>query len=303
MWPHNMALHKTSPPLEEGCIMGSVSPRKDHRLRHTVMARWVRHDLHMLRMACGFSLQKAAAKSGLNYRTIARMETGADPVSIATISLLCDAYGAPAEQREQLKEMNQAARSVGWWDAWRDVPLGSAYAEHIELEELADKIIFYSPTLFAGFVQCPEYAEFVQASDWRPDIASGRKAGRLVELRMERQHRLLRRGVAIRILLDPGAFSRAPTPVVDAQIDHMRKLSADGSVEFRMVRGVAPLTLHGTLSVFEAFGRSTLCFSSGTEFHVEAAESPDVVDYMQVGFDGEWKSALAISDSDWKDLR
>lgn len=281
---------------------GAMPSRRDDRLRHAVMARWVRQDLRRLRDGCGWTLQKAAATSGLNYRTIARMETGADPVSLQTISLLCDSYGAPAERREQLKEMNRIARSVGWWDSWRDVPLAPVYAEHVELEELAQRMSFYSPTVFAGFLQCPEYAQYVQAGDWRPDIATGRKAGRLVELRLERQRRLLRPGLAIQILLDPAAFSRAPAPILAAQAEHMRKLSADGAVEFRMVREVAPLTLHGTVSVLDAYARATVCFSSGMEFHIETEGNPGVVDYMQIGFDDEWQKAKIMSDPDWKGL-
>lgn len=231
----------------------------------------------------------------MNVRTLERAENGPEAVTYDTLAALCHVYGASRAKRDRLREMREQAYRVGWWDEWHDVGLVDVYADHCELESIADRIDLLSAVFFQGLVQSPEYAGFIQRAwsvDDRPDDESGDSVDdRFIQLRMERQRRCWTAPRQIRLLMDESMPRRGP---LDAQLDHVLDLEGQGLLQARVLPARDPLVVPDTFAVFHTGHRKTLCTGGFVEHHIDDTTAADRAQRL---FDFCWQRAepLALS--------
>jgi transcriptional regulator with XRE-family HTH domain len=114
--------------------------------------------LRRLRDASGERQATAAKVIGRSVDTLQRIERGESSVGRSDIIVLCAAYDAPAEIREQLLLMQDLQRSKSWWEGFApDADL----ALTVELESTANVIEQYDHFYVPGILQTEAYAKCV----------------------------------------------------------------------------------------------------------------------------------------------
>jgi transcriptional regulator with XRE-family HTH domain len=250
-----------------------MPPRKPlprEPLHHQLTERWLRQDLIDLRVSKGLTRRQAAAATGLDVRTIERIERPPGRISAASLARLIHAYQPMSMAvRERLRDTHDLAYQPGWWDRWHDTDLRTAYAEHCELEEICDEMILFAPTIFHGLVQCPEYAAYIQGVSPSPEFREGYRAQRLVELRMERQRRFWAspRRRRVRVLIDEVFFEAEQRGPVQAQTDYVLSLQEQGLLEARFVPLTESFIVPDVFVLFTVGEKMALCQGAFVEHH------------------------------------
>jgi transcriptional regulator with XRE-family HTH domain len=146
------------------------------------------------RLARGWSLREMAARTGIDFATLSRIETGRRPPT-EKVARACDA--AFPERRGWFGEYYEESKS--WMPAgFRDWP---------EIELKARELVLWSPGIIDGLVQTADYARalltiYPGATD---EVIDTRLANR-----MERQRLLLRDdGPTVTLLIEMSALYRA----------------------------------------------------------------------------------------------
>ncbi|MFE3263673.1 helix-turn-helix domain-containing protein [Streptomyces sp. NPDC059215] len=132
---------------------------------------------------------------------IIRIENGSVGVSITDVRVLLDHYGVsdPSDVRE-LTDMARAAKQPPWWAPYRGIAHPD-YLTFISYETSASIIRNFQTALIPGLLQTEEYA--------REIINNAKTDPQLLDLRLERQDRLLRQdGPELFFILDESAIRR-----------------------------------------------------------------------------------------------
>ena len=116
------------------------------------------------------------------------MEGGSSPISTVELDKLMTTYGLMDQpERERLQALNRGARSVGWWNAYRnDAP--EPYLNYVSYEAGAVFIRQFPAAFVPGLLQTPEYAEALTRAAVEPE-----EVNTVVALRLQRQSELARR--------------------------------------------------------------------------------------------------------------
>lgn len=152
------------------------------------------------RLARGWTLRELAARTGVNFSHLGRIENGHRPPTEG-VALACDR--AFPERRGWFLEYYEESKS------WMP-PVLRSWAEH---EDKAVRLSVWSPGIVHGLFQTQEYARALLAT--HPGVTSEVVAARLAS-RMERQCRVLMRD-------DP--------PQVSCVVDHVALFRRVGSPE------------------------------------------------------------------------
>jgi transcriptional regulator with XRE-family HTH domain len=154
----------------------------------TVRRRRLGTELRRLRDASGYKLEEVAAELGVAPSTLSRIETGKAPTKSVYLSQMLDMYGVsePA-QRQVLVDMAREGHRKGWWAAYDDV-LPSGFDIYVGLEAETAAIRSYEISVVHGLLQTADYARAVLREMFPRHTAQ--QIDRLVDLRIERQHRL-----------------------------------------------------------------------------------------------------------------
>jgi transcriptional regulator with XRE-family HTH domain len=191
--------------------------------------------LRDLRLAAGKSLEDAAAVLSLTPLAIRRMEQGQVKWRLPYIKLLLADYGVPGEDARAFLAMATEANQPGWWYRYRDA-LPDWFRAFVSLEEEASFMRAYEPHYVPGPLQTEDYARTVlQGGDV---VRHDAEIERRVQLRMERQHRLLRPGgPEFWIMMDETVLRRpvAPPKVIQGQIDRLIEAAALPNITLQVV--------------------------------------------------------------------
>jgi transcriptional regulator with XRE-family HTH domain len=153
----------------------------------TVRRRRLGTELRRLRDSSGYKLEEVAAQLGVAPSTLSRIETGKAPTKSAYLSQMLEMYGvSDAEQRQVLLDMAREGHRKGWWAAYDDV-LPSGFDIYVGLEAETAAIRSYEISVVQGLLQTADYARAV-LREMFPRHTS-QQIDRLVDLRIERQHR------------------------------------------------------------------------------------------------------------------
>jgi transcriptional regulator with XRE-family HTH domain len=153
----------------------------------TVRRRRLGTELRRLRDSSGFKLEEVATELGVAPSTLSRIETGKAPTKSAYLSQMLEMYGvADTAQRQVLIDMAREGHRKGWWAAYDDV-LPSGFDIYVGLEAETAAIRSYEISVVHGLLQTPDYARAVLREMFPRHTAQ--QIDRLVDLRIERQHR------------------------------------------------------------------------------------------------------------------
>lgn len=154
-----------------------------------------------MRTEMGLTVEQAAERLLVSASKVSRLETGQRGASARDIRDLCDLYGVTGEDRQLLTELAAEGKQRAWWQSF-NLP----YSAYVGLEADAVTIRDFALGVVPGLLQTEAYAwEILRAGFPREPTAV---LQRLVEARLERQHR---------VLSDP---SRTFTAVVDECVLH-----------------------------------------------------------------------------------
>lgn len=153
----------------------------------TVRRRRLGTELRRLRDSSGFKLEEVASALGVAPSTLSRIETGKAPTKSAYLTQMLEMYGVTdVGQRQVLVDMAREGHRKGWWAAYDDV-LPSGFDIYVGLEAETAAIRSYEISVVHGLLQTPDYARAVLREMWPRHTAQ--QIDRLVDLRIERQHR------------------------------------------------------------------------------------------------------------------
>jgi transcriptional regulator with XRE-family HTH domain len=161
----------------------------DYQGGSTVPRRTLGIALRQARESAGFMVKDAANLLNCSNQTVWRMETGNASTKVASVMVLCDAYGVSDDMREALLGLAKESRSRGWWHAYGDV-VPAWFELYVGLEQAASEVLIYEPSLVPGLLQSGDYMGAVIRAD-RPELSDDEVAKR-IELKQSRQELLTR---------------------------------------------------------------------------------------------------------------
>jgi transcriptional regulator with XRE-family HTH domain len=179
------------------------------------------------RLARGWSLREFAARSGVDFGHASRIENGKQPPS-ERVAARCDA-AFPERQGwfgEYYAEMQ----------TWSEVP--AAFKDWAELEEKAEQVRDWWPSIVSGLLQTEDYARALLST--YPGISEDVVATRLA-VRMERQRRLFARPITAWFIIDELALYRlvGSAGVMTAQLRHLGAIGKMPNVTVQVLPAVA----------------------------------------------------------------
>jgi hypothetical protein len=247
----------------------------------------LRAELVRLRRARDLSPYDVAHQLGWSPTKLIRIEGGRNLISPADLSSLLDQYGISSQpERERLQTLNQGARGVGWWNAYRN-RVADPYLDYVGYETGAIFIRQYVGAAIPGLLQTQEYAEAMT----EPDL-SGTSKRDVVSLRIHRQTELERRSSPPRryFILDEGVIRRhvginKDRTIMPNQLLYIAdKVSGNEDITVRVIPFTADahigLTGPFTLLEFEGGLPDLLYLDSGKGERASSTVSdPDVAEY------------------------
>jgi transcriptional regulator with XRE-family HTH domain len=193
------------------------------------------------RVARGWSLREMAARTGIDFTTLSRIENGNRPPN-ERLARACD---------KVFPERN------GWFfDYYEEsqtwMPAG--FRDWPEIENKAARLRVWSPSILPGLLQTEQYARALLETwpDVTPDVVCARLAGR-----MERQRRLLtrREPPLLRYIIDHTALYRlvgSPRTMAE-QMTHLLDVAARPNVTMHVLPSVGhPATQSGFVLASDA---------------------------------------------------
>jgi transcriptional regulator with XRE-family HTH domain len=219
----------------------------------TLRAQWIGQQLREMRERAKLTLKDAGDYINRNASTVSRLESGIIPPRVPEVLAYLDMCGIDdARRRADLKLMAQEAWQKGWWEGFASDVAGTLI-DWVWLESRAAEIFSFQVAVLPGLLQTREYAEaLIRAAH---DTATDEQITRFVELRMTRQ-RLLdgENPVRLSAILDEGVLRRlvGGTGVMQAQLDHLRKVTAWPNVEIMILpaRAGAHASPNGSFDAF-----------------------------------------------------
>src|SRR3981189_388961 len=85
-----------------------------------VLRRRLGNEMRRLRDAKKLTVEEVGKEMEWSRSKVSRMETGQGVMKGYEIEVLCDLYGASAEQRAALVQLGRQAKERGWWKGYRD---------------------------------------------------------------------------------------------------------------------------------------------------------------------------------------
>jgi transcriptional regulator with XRE-family HTH domain len=179
------------------------------------------------RLARGWSLREFAARSGIDFGHASRIENGKQPPS-ERVAAKCDA--AFVERNGWFSEYYAEMQT------WSEVP--AAFKDWAELEEKADQIHDWWPSIVSGLLQTEDYARALLST--YPGVSADVLATRLA-MRMERQRRLFARDIMAWFIIDELALYRlaGSAEIMAAQLRHLGTIGKMPNVTLQVLPAVA----------------------------------------------------------------
>jgi transcriptional regulator with XRE-family HTH domain len=149
--------------------------------------RKLRLALRTARESAGLSQREAAARVEWSQSKLIRVETGTVSVSVSDLRALLALYDITEPDRvSELEEAARGSKGPSWWSRYHDV-VSPQFAQYLGYEGAAHTVDTYHPIVVPGHLQTRAYAEALLAERG----LTAERARRVVDLRMERQERML----------------------------------------------------------------------------------------------------------------
>lgn len=216
-------------------------------------------ELRRLRLKRDMTLDEVAELMTCSTSKISRLETGKGIPKLPDVNELIRIYGVTAEaEQEMLRRLVGEGRTTGWWEPYVEGVHPERFVldnpgRYPALETEAVAIRLFSATFLHGLLQTREYADQLMA-EMLPHH-SAEEVGQLVEMRMQRQLRLIdpERPLRLQAVVDEGLLCRTlATPAdTERQLQTLLDLAGHRNIDVRILpfdsglhRGVAgPFTI------------------------------------------------------------
>lgn len=180
-------------------------------------------NLVALRKTAGLSQSDAARQIGWDGPRLSRVESGQIAISGDDVADLAAALGADPATTAALVDLARQSRKRGWWVSAADV-LGQ-FSDFVELEEDARAVRVFCSDVIPGQLQTPAYTEAVIRSGY-PD-AGEEEITQRVQLRLDRQQRMVDHGYSLWVIIDEAALLR-PIGGPAVMAEQLHYLAAQG---------------------------------------------------------------------------
>jgi len=200
----------------------------------TARRRALGQALRELRESAGKSIADAAELLECSESKIRKIEYGDVPTKVAERSALLSAYGASEDDLEEINELAKVANQRGWWEGYRGA-VPRWFRRYVGLESAAEEIRWFEVELVPGILQTEAYAKaLLHASN--PHMPEREVQSRL-NLRMERQNRLLEDGARLVVVVGEATIRRlvGGADVMREQLDLLLKVQRDADVEVQVI--------------------------------------------------------------------
>lgn len=191
-------------------------------------------ELEKLRSAAGLTPDQARRAADVSLSTLNRVENGALAVRVNTVRGMLDAYQAKDSDREAILELARRAAEPAFYHSYGDV-LPEWFELYVDLENEAHELATYDSQFLNGLVQTREYARSLYLVA-RPD-ADPKTIDKMVELRLQRQQRVLDGELSLRMIVDEVALKKAygGPEVFHGQLEHLLKIARLRRVSFQLL--------------------------------------------------------------------
>ena len=251
----------------------------------TVRRRRLAAELRGIRESRGKSGEAVAAALKWSPSKVSRYERAKTGLRPREVERLLDYYKISGPRRELLLTLAEDAAQKGWWEELAD-SLSEDYQQFIGLEYEATSMSIWHVDVVTGLLQTEAYARHIISSYSRVEPVAPGMIGRLVRVRLRRQHVLDREELHLSVVLDESVLKRR---IGDDSVmyEQLQRLVHEADRPNRTVQ-ILPLDAQHTV-----FGESFVIFGFGAD---SDAMLQDVVstEHLRSGFtlEGERETYL-----------
>ncbi|HEY9474569.1 MAG TPA: helix-turn-helix transcriptional regulator, partial [Mycobacteriales bacterium] len=217
-------------------------------------------ELRQLREAHGLTAEAVAEQADLSQSSLSRVENAVVQIKVPIVKALLDVYKVSGEQRDALIALTREANRQGWWHTYGDV-LPEWFEVYIDLEGEAETLAVYDSQFVNGLLQTRDYARALLVAA-RPDD-SPQETDRRVELRLQRQARIVEGDLRLHLIVDECVLHRTygGPEVMREQIARLVEMAALRNVSIQVMPSSAPLSTASGFSILEfAVGDPTVVY-------------------------------------------
>ena len=221
----------------------------------TVRRRRLAAELRGIRESKGKSGDTVAAALKWSPSKISRYERARTGLRPREVARLLDYYDVSGPRRELLLALAEDAAQKGWWEEYAD-SLSEDYQQFIGLEHEAASIAIWHVNFVTGLLQTEAYARHIISSYSRVEPIAPGMIGRLVRVRMQRQHVLDRDELNVSVVLDESILTRriGSDAVMYDQLQHLAREADRPNLTLQILPLDAQHTVAGESFVIFGFG-------------------------------------------------
>lgn len=201
----------------------------------TVRRRRLAAELRRLREQAGMTVQQVADQMGCTHPKISRIENGHRAAALSDVHMMLSLYGVSGPEFDRLMALARDSRKRGWWHTFGDV-LPEWYATYVGLEAEAKRVWNFENEVIPGLLQTEDYARAITRATL--PSASDHDVDRRVELRMQRQQRLVDEDpIEVWVVISEAALRRpvGGVSVMRQQLEHLAKLADKPNVTVQVL--------------------------------------------------------------------
>lgn len=186
--------------------------------------------------------------------SVTRIEAATMAANSARVRSLLDVYDVRGEQRDVLLKLAREANSEAWWHAFTGRgALPKWFEVYVDLEAESDELNLFDPQYVNGLAQTEDYARALISAGRQGDGDVAATIDRRVELRMERQRKVIDQQVTVNMILDESALRRVygGPAVMVAQCEKLLEVADYARCTLQVLPLDAPPAVVGGFHVLE----------------------------------------------------
>jgi transcriptional regulator with XRE-family HTH domain len=224
----------------------------------TVRRRRLAAELRGIRESKGKSGDSVAAALKWSPSKISRYERARTGLRPREVERLLDYYEINGPRRELLLALAEEASHKGWWEEYAD-SLSEDYQQFIGLEHEATSIAIWHVDVVTGLLQTEAYAKHIISSYSRVEPVPPGMIGRLVGVRLQRQHVLSRGELHLSVVLDESILKRriGSDSLMYDQLHHLARAAERPNLTLQILPLDAQHTITGESFVIFGFGEDS----------------------------------------------
>ncbi|MGW0293334.1 helix-turn-helix domain-containing protein [Streptomyces tuirus] len=181
----------------------------------------------------GLTQRQAAEALEWSLSKLIRIEAGSVSLSVTDLRAMLHEYGVEdADLVAELEEAARGSKGQSWWSGYNDI-ISQPFAQYLGYESAANAIRGYHPSVLPGHVQIADYVAALFDAG-QPDA----RAQRYIDLRMDRQERVLQDGgPEVEMIIDEAAVRRqvGGPATMRRQLAYLKELISENRATLRVL--------------------------------------------------------------------